>query len=222
MGTEEVEYTNRLLSQAKWWKRLLDVQRPYRRHLQRLHLGFVLDVGCGIGRNLAHIAETGQGVGIDQNPHSVAIAKSRGLIAFTPGDFLASSYAADPCFDSLLLSHVAEHLQFEQTVALLKAYLRYLRPNGRVVLITPQEAGYDSDPTHVAFVDRETGERILRDAGVKVETHYSFPLARFFGTLFTYNEFVTIGRKPPESDGGSDPSGDGCQFGGAGARSRTS
>jgi SAM-dependent methyltransferase len=209
MGTEEVEYTNRLLSQAKWWKRLLDVQRPYRRHLQRLQLGLVLDVGCGTGRNLAHIAETGQGVGIDHNPHSVAIAKSRRLIAFTPGDFLASSYATEPCFDSLLLSHVAEHLQFADAVGLLKTYLRHLKRGGRVVLITPQEAGYDSDPTHVTFVDRETGERILRDSGVKVATHYSFPLPRFFGRLFTYNEFVTIGRKTPESDRGNDPSGDG-------------
>jgi DNA primase len=30
-----------------WWKQLLDVQRPYRWHIRRLELGFVLDVGCG-------------------------------------------------------------------------------------------------------------------------------------------------------------------------------
>jgi SAM-dependent methyltransferase len=195
MRTEEVEYTNRLLSQAKWWKRLLDVQRPYRRHLQGLRLGLVLDIGCGIGRNLLNLAGSGRGVGVDHNPHSVAIARSRGLIAFTPEEFLGSPYAGEPIFDSVLLSHVAEHLQIEDAVALLKEYLGYLKPGGRVVLITPQEAGQRSDQTHVTFVDREMAERILRGSGLSVSAHYSFPFPRFFGRFFTYNEFVTIGEK---------------------------
>src|SRR5674476_1246283 len=48
------EYARRLqtLSGARW-KRVLDVQMPYRANLRRLHLGRTLDVGCGTGRNLA-------------------------------------------------------------------------------------------------------------------------------------------------------------------------
>src|SRR5450631_2060624 len=114
MDTDKEDYTIRLLSQTTWWKRLLDVQRPYRTHLQNLQLGFVLDVGCGIGRSLLHIAGSGRGVGVDHNPHSVAIATSRGLTAFTPDEFRASSYAHEAAFDSLLLSHVAEHLQYKE------------------------------------------------------------------------------------------------------------
>ena len=101
-GTETEEYTNRLLGQTRRWKRLLDVQRPYRIHLQHLRLGVVLEIGCGIGRNLVNIALSGQAVGVDNNAHSVAIAKSRGLLAFTPEEFRASSYAVESCFDSLL------------------------------------------------------------------------------------------------------------------------
>jgi SAM-dependent methyltransferase len=196
MTTEKEDYTIRLLSQTRRWKSLLDVQRPYRKHLQHLQLGLVLDVGCGIGRNLIHIAGSGRGVGVDHNLHSVAIAKSRGLIAFTPEEFHASSYAAAPSFDSLLLSHVAEHLQFKEAMALLREYLGYLRPGGRVVLITPQEAGYNSDRTHVNFVDSDVAAVILKECGLRVSKQYSFPLPRIFGRVFRYNEFVAIGEKP--------------------------
>jgi 2-polyprenyl-3-methyl-5-hydroxy-6-metoxy-1,4-benzoquinol methylase len=196
MSTEDKEYTIRLLDQTKGWKRLLDVQRPYRMHLQRLKLGLVLDVGCGIGRNLINIAGSGMGVGVDHNFNSVAIARSRGLIAFTPEEFRASPYADRSGFDSLLLSHVVEHMRHEEAVSLLKSYLDYLKPGGRVVLITPQKAGFKSDPTHVEFVDFQKAELILKRCGLKALKSYSFPLPRLFGNVFKHNEFVTIGEKP--------------------------
>ena len=55
-STRDAAYTDRQRSlEGAWWKRLLDVQRPYRWHVRRLRLGFVLDVGCGLGRNLIHL-----------------------------------------------------------------------------------------------------------------------------------------------------------------------
>jgi SAM-dependent methyltransferase len=195
MGTEEARYTQRLLSQATWWKRLLDVQRPYRRHLQKLRLGLVLEVGCGIGRNLINLGGGGSCVGVDHNAHSVAVARSRGLIALTPEEFRASPYAEERGFDSLLLSHVAEHLHLDGAAALLREYLRYLKPGGRVVLITPQEAGYNSDRTHLTFVDHRLAALLLEDCGLRVSKQYYFPLPKSFGKLFKYNEFVTIAEK---------------------------
>ena len=51
--TRGADYAERLetLETARW-KRVLDVQAPYRWNLRRLGLGFTLDIGCGIGRNL--------------------------------------------------------------------------------------------------------------------------------------------------------------------------
>ncbi len=71
--TQSDAYTRRLesLSDAGW-KRFFDVQAPYRWNIRRLDLGFTLDVGCGIGRNLVHLG--GQGVGIDHNPDSIEAA----------------------------------------------------------------------------------------------------------------------------------------------------
>src|SRR5687768_12407944 len=91
-----------------WWKQLLDVQRPYRRHIQRLDLGFVLDVGCGFGRNLIH--HNGNGIGIDINPARLERCRDAGLTAYSPEDFAASQYGNGTQFDSLLFSHVLEHM----------------------------------------------------------------------------------------------------------------
>lgn len=196
MRTEDARYAERLVRlERAWWKRLLDVQRPYRMHLRRLRLGFVLDVGCGIGRNLLHLGP-GSGVGVDHNPHAVAIARARGVEAYTVDDFARSEHARPNAFDALLLSHVAEHMTREQAAALLADYRRWLKPGARVVLITPQELGFRSDPTHVHLVDHPTGAEIARDAGLEVREQYSFPFPRALGRSFRHNEFVTIAAVP--------------------------
>jgi len=194
-STKNEDYTKLLLDRNVWWKRIIDVQRPYRIYLQRLNLGSVLEIGCGIGRNLINLEKASRSIGIDHNPNSVAVAVSRGLVAFTPEQFLSSQYAQPSSFDSLLVSHVAEHMGREAIVSLLKEYLVYLRCGARVVIITPQEAGYRSDPTHVEFMDFDVLAGVLQEAGLIVLSSDSFPLPRLFGKIFKYNEFVVIGRK---------------------------
>jgi SAM-dependent methyltransferase len=188
------EYTERLVRlQNAAWKKLIDVQAPYRYNLRRLRPGFVLEVGCGIGRNLEHLR--GEGVGIDTNPHSVEVARARGLKAFTLEDFDKSEYDQPEMFDSLLLSHVAEHMPYAQLLDCIRRYLPALRQTGRILLITPQEVGYRSDPTHVEFMDFDKLGRLLQSLGFEVERSYSFPFPRWVGRVFIYNEFVVVGRR---------------------------
>jgi SAM-dependent methyltransferase len=197
MNTNEFGYSARLLQKEDvWWKKLLDVQAPYRWNLRRLHPGFTMDIGCGLGRNLLHLK--GNGIGIDHNPHAVAIARSRGIQAFTPEDFQGSQFNRPDLFDSILLSHIAEHLTETEVVELLKAYLPRLKPNGQVIIICPQDYGYRSDPTHVQFLDFGQLRNIARQAGLMPVREYSFPFPRVFGHLFKYNEFVAVSRKGPE------------------------
>lgn len=189
--TADRRYSARLVTkEAIWWKRLLDVQAPYRWNLRRLQPGFTLDIGCGIGRNLLHLA--GNGVGIDHNPHSVEIARARGLRAFTPDEFHASPFDAPAHFDSLLLSHVVEHMSEDQAIALLEAYLHTLKSHGKVILITPQELGYRSDSTHVQFMDFAALNRIAGAVRIKPIREFSFPFPRSLGRFFKYNEFVHV------------------------------
>ncbi len=193
----DAAYADRLRThESVWWKRLLDVQLPYRLHLRRLNLGFVLDVGCGLGRNLTNLGGAGAGVGVDPNPDAIEICRSRGLTAFTPDELATSEYSAPGRFDSLLISHVLEHMSDDAALALITRYLPHVRAGGRAVFITPQEAGFRSDPTHVEFVDLARLEGLGRAAGLRRETGYSFPFPRPVGRWFKYNEFVLIARKP--------------------------
>lgn len=179
---------------SRLWKRLLDVQAPYRWNLRRLRAGYVLDLGCGFGRNLAHL--DGRGVGVDANPGCVALARAAGLVAYDVDAFASSPEAKTGTFDTLLVSHVIEHVGLEAGAALVGDYLRYLKPGGRVVLITPQEAGYAADHTHVEFINDGKLHALAARLGLAVDRSYAFPFPRFVGRLFRYNEFVVTARLP--------------------------
>ena len=178
------------------WKRALDVQRPYRWNLRRLDLGRVLDVGCGVGRNL-HGLPPGS-VGVDHNEAAVSIARDAGLEAYTTDEFKASEHDRPGAFDAILLAHVLEHVSAEVADQILDQYLPCLRDGGRVVLITPQEVGYRSDPTHVRFVGFDELRRHAAGHHLAVDRTYSFPFPRVVGKAFKYNEFVAVASKPPE------------------------
>jgi 2-polyprenyl-3-methyl-5-hydroxy-6-metoxy-1,4-benzoquinol methylase len=192
-STRGADYSDRLVSlQQVWWKRVLPVQAPYRWNLRRLELGSTLDVGCGIGRNLLHLG--GNGVGIDHNSSSVEVARAAGLRAFTPTEFLASGLARPGSFDSLLVSHVLEHMTRTQAVELVREHLAYVRAGGTVVLITPQERGFRSDSSHVEFMDLEALREVAAAVQLSVRRAYSFPFPRAAGSIFVYNEFVLVAR----------------------------
>lgn len=188
-------YAGRLKShQVVWWKRLLNVQAPYRWNLRRMKPGFMLDIGCGLGRNLGHV--DGHGVGIDPNRACLAEARTRGLTVYSPEAFLASPHAQAWAFDSILLSHVVEHMEVDAARALIASYFDYLKPGGQLILITPQEAGHASDRTHVHFMDAGELRRLAEDLGLTVTREMSFPFPRWAGRLFRYNEFVLTAAKP--------------------------
>lgn len=194
--TRSPEYADRLrdLSGARW-KQVVDVQRPYRWNLHRQGLGRTLDVGCGIGRNLVNLSR--DSVGVDHNAESVAECRERGLKAYTSEEWeTAPGVAVPESFDGMLIAHVLEHIQPEHWEGLVTAYLPYLKPGGKVMMICPQEKGYTTDSTHVHFTDGVQMADLARRVGLEVEKNYSFPFPRIAGRLFPYNEFCVVARKP--------------------------
>jgi 2-polyprenyl-3-methyl-5-hydroxy-6-metoxy-1,4-benzoquinol methylase len=155
-------------------------------------MGRTLDVGCGIGRNLKTLSF--DSVGVDHNEDCVAAATSLGLRAYTPESF-ETSLENEQRFDSLLVAHVLEHLDLEGADALLRHYCKAIKPAGRIVLITPQEAGFATDDTHIRFVDFTAMDQHAESAGLQHVKSFSFPFPRLVGKLFPYNEFVAIYRK---------------------------
>ncbi len=193
-NTTEHTYTKRLVAlQKKSWKTVLDVQRPYRWNLARLAPGKTLDLGCGIGRSLASLPPGS--IGIDHNPHSIDVINRMGLIGFLPDDFRKSSQYILGSYDTLLLSHVLEHMTFNDGLNLIKEYAPLVKSGGLAILLCPQEKGFATDDTHVTFLNDEALRLMLTHAGFTVERSYSFPFPRLLGKIFPYNEFVTVGRK---------------------------
>lgn len=191
--TASREYTERLhIAQSVWWKRLIPVQAPYRAHLRSLKPGDMLDVGCGLGRNLLHHRK--RGIGVDHNAASVAHCRALGLQAYTTAEFEADPTLQARRFDTILLAHVLEHVPAAETAQLVSHYLPRLKPLGRVLVFTPQERGFASDPTHVAPFDFVSGRRLAASLGLELQKQYSFPLPRMAGRWFTHNEFVSIFR----------------------------
>jgi 2-polyprenyl-3-methyl-5-hydroxy-6-metoxy-1,4-benzoquinol methylase len=163
----------------------------YRKHIRNLALGRVLDVGCGIGMNLRFVSP--DSVGVDHNEHSVGEARAAGLNAFVPKELHERAEEFRGAFDSMLVAHVVEHMDRETALGLLNEYLPYLKPSARVVLITPDEGGYATDPTHVRFVDFEASGDLLQSVGLKVQRSYAFPFPRSVGKSRRGNEFVVVG-----------------------------
>ncbi len=195
MSTEGIDYADRLRTRSTvWWKRLLNVQAPYRARLRSYDLGRTLEIGCGIGRLL--VALPFGSVGIDHNPHSVAECRRLGLDAFTSDDFLAGDRARDGEFDSLLLAHVVEHMTPDEARDLIAAHLRFLRPGGKVLLICPQEKGYTTDHTHVHYFDGPALVGLLRSVGLRPATAASFPFPPLAGRWFPYNEHHVLATRP--------------------------
>ena len=189
--TSRTWYAERLAArEGAWWKQLLDVQRPSRWNLRRQRLGRTLDVGCGLGRNLKELPAGS--VGVDHNQAAVAECRRRGLTAYTVEEWEAGE-ATEP-FDAILLAHVLEHVP--DPSALLRSYLPALRSGGTVFVICPQERGYDSDPTHVRFLDGPELDAMVRRCGLDPHDWFSFPLPRWAGRAFTYNEFCLRATKP--------------------------
>lgn len=192
--TRDSSYARRLMRrESVWWKRLLDVQAPYRWNLRRQRLGRTLDVGCGLGRNLVSLPQGS--LGVDHNAEAVTEARARGLAAMTVEEWQASAERREGGFDSLLLAHVIEHLSEDDGRDLVRDYLPSLRPGGQVFFVCPQERGYRTDPTHVRFTDGAALQRLSREVGLAPEPWFSFPFPRPVGRVFPYNEFCLRARK---------------------------
>jgi 2-polyprenyl-3-methyl-5-hydroxy-6-metoxy-1,4-benzoquinol methylase len=192
--TSGEHYARRLQAlQDVWWKKALHVQAPYQWQLRRQQLGRTIDVGCGIGRNLQTLARGS--VGVDHNSAAVQVARERGLTALTVEEWEKSDLRRVASFDGILLAHVIEHLDADAGAALLREYLPYLRPGGKVFLVCPQERGYASDPTHVRWTTGDDLVELARTVGLTPDPWSSFPFPRWAGKAFVYNEFCLLARK---------------------------
>ncbi|HPD40684.1 MAG: class I SAM-dependent methyltransferase [Anaerolineae bacterium] len=111
----------------------------------------ILDVGCGRGEILRHVAALGaRAVGVDYAPAAVRMSRRVGD-AVPAGQYPVGVYRADAKhlpfpdagFDRVLMLDIVEHLyppELDQAVA---ETFRVLRPGGRLVVHTAPNVWYD-------------------------------------------------------------------------------
>lgn len=191
--TRDETYTQRLIALRRRMPVLSDVRQvPYAWNVRRHLVGTTLEVGCGIGRNLHNLR--GNAVGVDHNAASIDVARSRGFEAFTVDEFKETPYARPGAFDGLLIAHVLEHIDKDGCLSILRTYVPYVRPGGTVMLICPQEKGFDAEVTHIHWVDLDVMAELADKVGLEPLASYSFPLPRRAGKYFVHNEFCATFR----------------------------
>lgn len=93
----------------------------------------VLDVGCGAGNMMHHLAHYGQVTGVDNNPKPLEVARQRGLDV-RAGTADALPFGANE-FDLLTVLDTVEHVPAEAQV--FEECRRVLKPGGKVLITGP-------------------------------------------------------------------------------------
>jgi SAM-dependent methyltransferase len=102
--------------------------------VQRSWRGRLLDVGCGAGDLLLRMKNYGWDVeGLEPDPIAAEKLRQRGIKV--TGGVLPNHDLKEGSFDVITASHVIEHVG--DPIAFLKACFKLLRPNGRIILATP-------------------------------------------------------------------------------------
>jgi SAM-dependent methyltransferase len=101
--------------------------------------GAVLDIGCGSGMLLATLKQAGWDVeGLEADPKAAAAARARGLVVHQ--GLLGQAALGDKRFAAIILNHVIEHVP--DPIAYLRECGRLLAPGGRIIVLTPNLAGF--------------------------------------------------------------------------------
>jgi 2-polyprenyl-3-methyl-5-hydroxy-6-metoxy-1,4-benzoquinol methylase len=115
-----------------------------------------LDVGCGRGEFLELFRDKGiLAKGVDLNRIFVAECRKMDLDVVEGEARFFLRQQRDGSFNAVSAIHVLEHLSFEELIALLDEMLRVLKPQGLVILETPNpnnvlvgSGRFYLDPTH--------------------------------------------------------------------------
>ena len=174
----------------------------------------VLSLGCGRARLELELERLGATVtGIDSNPVACAAARQR-IHEVIESNLMRPEAAAAVLggrqFDWIIAADVLEH--FADGAALLRDYLRFLAPGGRLIVSLPNVAlwsnrlhlligRFDYEPTgvrdrtHLRFYTIKTAHQLLRSVGfTPLEVGFEPGITRTFLPLI--RRFAVRGNEP--------------------------
>ena len=159
---------------------ILDRLREYVGHIAFLKEGNVetqqiIDLGCGRGEWLEVLREQGlEAIGVDTNEAQAEAARTLGLHVEIDDALSYLSRQKERSVDFISAFHLIEHLEFPVLTHLLKECLRVLKPEGRLLLETPNPQSlivgaykFWFDPTHVRPYPPELIGQLLESLGFR-------------------------------------------------------
>jgi SAM-dependent methyltransferase len=160
------QFTER--SRIKKWIRRIFFINPVVRGFK----GYVLDIGCGPGVYLEHYS--GPSLGIDAHPSNIKICVNKGIKAIEDD---ANRFLQENSFDTVLLSHILEHLD-DPGMVIENAY-RCTKPGGRIIVIVPCHEGYvsglNNEVGHKHFITEKYIDDTIVKFGCRKVKAYTFP-----------------------------------------------
>lgn len=176
-STKSKDYADYYLKKFNiWYRKVLPVDVPFSFIAKRACCGKILDIGCGPGRYLKFFKNA---VGVDHNKIFIEYAKKNGFEAYLINEF---KHKFDSLlFDTLLFSHILEHMNFENAILLIKEYLPYLNKNGRIVIVLPDGKSYQNDPTHVLNFTPVEVKLLAKELGLTFKKVFYHPFPKAFG-----------------------------------------
>jgi SAM-dependent methyltransferase len=179
------------------------VRRIYLRSAAAQLQGPTLDFGCGIGELLRRLPAGSRG--LEYNKATVDFCRAAGLAVDAydgfRDDWAMGALPVGARFQSMVISHVLEHL--EHPVEVLRRLMLAARSRGveRVLVIVPGQAGFRIDDTHRTFVDMA----LLSASSVAADTGFLLRRARYFpgnfrklGDWFPHHELQVLYQVHPE------------------------
>lgn len=161
--------------------------------LPAIRAGRVLDVGCGFGYALLAMKDLGYSdvEGVETNIEQAQRAKDHGLrVSVTEDTIKWLAPPQGPVYSVVLLLDVLEHLPHDQQIPLMTAIRKSLKPDGRVIIKTPNANSIVAsrwryiDHTHYTSFTEHSLQYVLLSSGFEhiwfETTHVARPSLRLW------------------------------------------
>jgi trans-aconitate methyltransferase len=143
--------------------------------LQQFNNGPILDLGFGTGAFLRFLKTKNRiFTGIDSNPFLVdQIAKQGFNVSL---DDLTKLETIDTPIQNAITDNVLEHLDMDQIHSVFKTLKQKMAKNGILIVIVPLEKGYQRDPTHKTFVNKDIIDQMCSKYEIKLNNNFFHPV----------------------------------------------
>lgn len=164
----------------------------YPKILRQFNNGEIVDLGCGTGEFLQFLKQKNRTFsGIDNNPFLVEKCVSKGFNVKL--DDVCRLENIKENTENALCDNVLEHLDMNQIDIFFAAIKRKMVKGGNLVVIVPDKKGFQHDPTHKTFVNKQIIDKMCSKHEIQLQKSFSHPInIGLVGNYFYLNMQVFV------------------------------